>query len=108
MKTLKGYRVLITGADSGIGRVMAVYFETSGAKIWICDADKNILQQCLKENSGWKGTLCDVADEDSVNKLFQEIEKVSEDWKFLSITQDGTCFDHFLKPTLSSGAKLLI
>ncbi|SVC10996.1 uncharacterized protein METZ01_LOCUS263850, partial [marine metagenome] len=75
MKTLEGNRVLITGAGSGIGRVMAEYFETAGAQIWICDADKEILQQCLKENSGWKGTLCDVADEDSVNKLFQEIEK---------------------------------
>ena len=75
MKTLEGNRVLITGAGSGIGKVMAEFFETAGAHIWICDADKEILQQCLKENSGWKGTLCDVADEDSVNKLFQEIEK---------------------------------
>ena len=75
MKTLEGNRVLITGAGSGIGSVMAEYFETAGAQIWICDADKKILRQCLKENSGWKGTLCDVADEDSVNKLFQEIEK---------------------------------
>ena len=75
MKTLEGNRVLITGAGSGIGKVMAEFFETAGAQIWICDADQEILQQCLKENSGWKGTLCDVADEDSVNKLFQEIEK---------------------------------
>ena len=43
MKTLEGNRVLITGAGSGIGRVMAEYFETAGAQIWICDADKVIL-----------------------------------------------------------------
>lgn len=74
MNVPQEYRVLITGAGSGIGRVMAEHFETAGAQIWICDADAEILRQCLKENPGWKGTPCNVADEDSVNGLFQEIQ----------------------------------
>ena len=73
MKILEEQRVLITGAGSGIGKVMAEHFEKSGARIWICDADEKILGQCLQENPTWQGAHCDVSDEDSVNRLFEKI-----------------------------------
>ena len=60
MKLLNGQRALITGAGSGIGKVMAQHFEKAGARIWICDADTNNLEQSLKENPDWNGTPCDV------------------------------------------------
>ena len=44
MKLLDGQRALITGAGSGIGKVMAQHFEKAGAWIWICDADTNNLE----------------------------------------------------------------
>ena len=47
MKLLDGQRALITGAGSGIGKVMAQHFEKAGARIWICDADTNNLEQSL-------------------------------------------------------------
>ena len=53
MKLLDGQRALITGAGSGIGKVMAQHFEKAGARIWICDADTNNLEQSLKENPDW-------------------------------------------------------
>ncbi len=73
MKLLDGQRTLITGAGSGIGKVMAQHFEKAGARIWICDADTNNLEQSLKENPHWNGTPCDVSDENQVGQLFKEM-----------------------------------
>ena len=73
MKLLDGQRALITGAGSGIGKVMAQHFEKAGARIWICDADTNNLYQSLKENPDWNGTPCDVSDENQVDQLFKEM-----------------------------------
>ncbi|GIR32680.1 MAG: hypothetical protein CM15mP45_19760 [Deltaproteobacteria bacterium] len=49
MKLLDGQRALITGAGSGIGKVMAQHFEKAGARIWICDADTNNLEQSSRK-----------------------------------------------------------
>ena len=73
MKLLDGQRALITGAGSGIGKVMAQHFEKAGARIWICDADTNNLEQSLKENPDWNGTPCDVSDENQVDQLFKKM-----------------------------------
>ena len=73
MKLLDGQRALITGAGSGIGQVMAQHFEKAGARIWICDADTNNLEQSLKENPNWNGTPCDVSDENQVDQLFKDM-----------------------------------
>ncbi|MGB1856211.1 MAG: SDR family NAD(P)-dependent oxidoreductase [bacterium] len=73
MKLLDGQRALITGAGSGIGKVMAQHFEKAGARIWICDADTNNLEQSLKENPDWNGTPCDVSEETQVDQLFKEM-----------------------------------
>ena len=73
MKLLDGQRALITGAGSGIGKVMAQHFEKAGARIWICDADTNNLELSLKENPHWNGTPCDVSDENQVDHLFKEM-----------------------------------
>ena len=73
MKLLDGQRALITGAGSGIGKVMAQHFEKAGARIWICDADTNNLEQSLKENPDWNETPCDVSDENLVDQLFKEM-----------------------------------
>ena len=73
MKLLDGQRALVTGAGSGIGKVMAQHFKKAGARIWICDADTNNLEQSLKENPHWNGTPCDVSDENQVDQLFKEM-----------------------------------
>ena len=73
MILLDGQRALITGAGSGIGKVMAQHFEKAGARIWICDADTNNLEQSLKENPDWNGTPCDVSNENQVDQLFKEM-----------------------------------
>ena len=75
MKLLNGQRALITGAGSGIGKVMTQHFEKAGARILICDADTNNLEQSLKENPDWNGTPCDVSDENQVDQLFKEMSE---------------------------------
>ena len=83
MKLLDGQRALVTGAGSGIGKVMAQHFEKAGAQIWICDADTNNLKQSLKENSDWNGTPCDVSDENQVDQLFKEMSDSFEGLEIL-------------------------
>ena len=73
MKIFEGQRVLITGAGSGIGLVMAKHFEHSGARIWICDADSKKLKQSLEKNPHWQGSQCDVSNQESVSILFNEL-----------------------------------
>ncbi|MDA8050436.1 MAG: SDR family oxidoreductase [Rhodospirillales bacterium] len=54
--TLGGLRVAITGAASGIGRVMADSFRAAGAQPFICDVDEAALAR-----SGHAGLLADAA-----------------------------------------------
>ena len=98
MKLLDGQRALITGAGSGIGKVMAQHFEKAGARIWICDADTNNLEQSLKENPDWNGTPCDVSDENQVDQLFK---KMSESFGGLEILVNNAGIAEF-KPMLET------
>jgi NAD(P)-dependent dehydrogenase (short-subunit alcohol dehydrogenase family) len=66
-----GQRVLITGGGSGIGRAMAEAFADAGARVWVTDRDAGALAD-LPE--GWRGTVCDAADEAGVAALFEEVE----------------------------------
>jgi NAD(P)-dependent dehydrogenase (short-subunit alcohol dehydrogenase family) len=43
---LPGLRVAISAGASGIGRVIADSFATSGAKVFVCDIDKGALAAC--------------------------------------------------------------
>lgn len=67
-----GMRVLVTAGASGIGRVIAETFAGAGAKIHICDISEEALNACVVEHPDWGATLCDVAQEAQVEKLFQE------------------------------------
>lgn len=71
---LKGKRVLITAAASGIGRVTARAFTAEGAKVFVCDVDREALGAFAKENQEIGTTLADVSDEASVARLFREAE----------------------------------
>lgn len=65
-------RVIITAAGSGIGRVTALSFVKAGAKVFICDVDKQALEQTLADEPKLKGIVCDVADEAQVATLFEK------------------------------------
>jgi NAD(P)-dependent dehydrogenase (short-subunit alcohol dehydrogenase family) len=63
-------RVLVTAGGSGIGRVTAKAFAEAGARVFICDTDRSVLERTLTEVPGLAGTVADVSDEGEVAELF--------------------------------------
>ena len=67
-------RVLITAGASGIGECLARAFDLEGARVHICDSDQQGLEQMLAANRGTiSGTVADVSDPKSVDRLFDEV-----------------------------------
>ena len=69
--TLKGKRVIISGAATGIGRATALSMHGLGAEVMICDIDVEKLREMEEEI---KTFACDVSDSSAVDKMFQQIE----------------------------------
>ncbi|WP_425043640.1 SDR family oxidoreductase [Primorskyibacter sp. S87] len=65
-------RVLITAGASGVGRAMAEAFAATGARVWIADMDQSALETCPE---GWQRSRIDVADENDVESLFEDISR---------------------------------
>ena len=64
--------VVVTAAGQSVGRIMAETFLAHGDRVHICDIDGRLLAQVLAANPSLGGTVCDVADEDQVARLFDE------------------------------------
>jgi len=71
---LSGLRVLVTAGAGGIGRAMADAFAAQGARLHICDISDNALNDITAAQPDWGVTRCDVADEDQVQHLFNEVK----------------------------------
>ena len=70
--SLKGKKILITGAGAGIGLACAEAFVTAGADVAICDVEQARLDEALASlaaiGGNHYGQLCDVASADAVGK----------------------------------------
>ena len=74
MFRLDGKRAVITGAASGIGLAMAELFAANGATILAVDMDGNKAEAVAQRLGGRSaGFACDVSDERSVTRCFDEI-----------------------------------
>jgi len=71
-KIFDGEAVLITGAGSSVGRVMAERFAAEGARVHICDVHEASLQQTLLANPQIRGTLGSVGQPTDVRRIFDE------------------------------------
>lgn len=71
---IKGLRVLVTAGANGIGLAIARAFAGEGAKVHVCDVDKDALAALRASDPALTRTVCDVADRDAVAKLFTEAE----------------------------------
>lgn len=69
-----GLRVLVTAGASGIGRVIAESFADRGGRVHVCDVSEEALENCRAERSDIGASLCDVADEAAVDRLFERVE----------------------------------
>lgn len=72
---IDGKRVLITGAASGIGLVMAKTFMDAGARVHVCDVDQGAIDRALASLPGLSASKTDVSSEGDVEKLFADVKR---------------------------------
>ncbi len=68
--SLRGQRAVVTAGAAGIGRAIAREFAAAGARVHVCDVDRDALAGFTRENPGIGATLCDVAEPAQVDALF--------------------------------------
>lgn len=73
---IKNANILITGASSGIGRALAVYYASHGAKsLFICGRDfdrlTEVQNQCLQYGAAIYPCIIDVTDKDAVRNWIE-------------------------------------
>ncbi|MBL0936002.1 MAG: SDR family oxidoreductase [Rhizobiaceae bacterium] len=69
---LSGYRVVITAAGSGIGKVSAEGFLARGARVYVSDIQPEPLSATIAATDGLEGSIADVADEAAVDRMFAD------------------------------------
>ncbi|MCB9188191.1 MAG: SDR family NAD(P)-dependent oxidoreductase [Flavobacteriales bacterium] len=71
--------IVITGAGSGFGKAMSLYFSSKGAKVFAVDINKESLDQLTQEDPSILSFQCDITKNQLVEALIDEIfEKNSE------------------------------
>jgi NAD(P)-dependent dehydrogenase (short-subunit alcohol dehydrogenase family) len=70
--SIRGKRVVVTAAATGIGAVVAARFAEAGASVHVCDREPDALAAYLHEHPAVTGTPADVADPGDVARLFAE------------------------------------
>lgn len=71
---IDGLKTLVTAGASGIGLEMVRSFKREGAKVHICDIDREALDRVAKEE-GVTTSICDVTDRDQVAAMFEDVKK---------------------------------
>ena len=78
MRTIRGKRIFITGASSGIGRALALEFARQGARLALASRNAGILEQVAREAAKTAGKCpmplalaCDVRDQRMVRDAIQ-------------------------------------
>lgn len=66
-------RVLVTAGAAGIGRAIAGAFAQAGARVAVCDVDDAALAEFRQELPGHRAYACDVAEEEQVAELFDDV-----------------------------------
>ena len=76
MSLIKNKKVLITAGASGIGLATAKILSQRGAKVFICDVDRNKVNKINKDKkNNIKAYLCDVDEKNEVEIFFDQIKK---------------------------------
>lgn len=79
MKDLKNQLVLITGAGSGIGRLMALNFAREGSRLVIWDINgagaRKVADEVRRMGGEAWDFMCDVADKAMVNRLADKVKR---------------------------------
>lgn len=70
---LDGARVLVTAGAAGIGLAIAREFVREGARVHVCDVDARALAALSASDPTVSHSQCDVSDETSVKRLFDDM-----------------------------------
>jgi NAD(P)-dependent dehydrogenase (short-subunit alcohol dehydrogenase family) len=73
--SLEGSRVLVTAGAAGIGRAIVGLFHEHGARIHICDIDKEALERCRRELPDVTQSVADVSSRADVERLFVDVKR---------------------------------
>lgn len=69
---IKDLRVLVTAGAGGIGLRITESFLTEGARVHVCDVDREAIASLRKTHPKVSASLCDVANRDQVAALFKD------------------------------------
>ena len=67
-----GLRVVVSAGAAGIGLEVARTFAREGAKVHVCDVDRDAVGRLAKSDPAIGATVCDVADRGQVARFFDE------------------------------------
>ncbi len=67
---LAGCRVIVTAGAAGIGLEVARAFVEEGAKVWVCDVDRDAIEALAKSDPQISASVCDVTDRAGVQAFF--------------------------------------
>lgn len=70
LEGLAGRGVLVTGAGSSVGRVIAERFMAADSRVYIADINPEFVASTLKEVPGLSGSVCDLGDRKHLVALF--------------------------------------
>ncbi|MGE5094605.1 MAG: SDR family oxidoreductase [Betaproteobacteria bacterium] len=69
---IRGLRVMVSAGASGIGLEIARAFVREGARVHVCDVDRDSLGRLAASDAAIGTTVCDVADRSQVARFFDE------------------------------------
>jgi NAD(P)-dependent dehydrogenase (short-subunit alcohol dehydrogenase family) len=69
---LGGLRVMVSAGAAGIGLEIARTFAREGARVHVCDVDRDALARLAKDDPAIGATACDVSDRREVARFFDE------------------------------------
>jgi len=108
---LRGKRVLVTGAASGIGRSTAIAFAEAGAELLICDLDARRLEP-VRDLILVRGATCstwavDVSNEEAMSEFARRVHSQGGALDVLVNNAGIACLGAFLDSPLDSWRKTL-
>jgi NAD(P)-dependent dehydrogenase (short-subunit alcohol dehydrogenase family) len=93
---MKGFNTIVTGADSGIGRAVAIAFAKEGANVALVDLEENEDAHSIKEEIDSLGvkSLLFTGDVGDVEFVKETIATISEEWGTIDTLVNNAAEQH--------------